>query len=128
MVQKTRQLLAGEGVTTAEEQFPYWFTRAMTVLIAYTDEGEARHYASKLGLLGIRSKVIEVHDPQLPEKLVEWDITIIHNISRRRKWRLWWVARCASLKLFNPPLIVNAAGFSGDIISQYRSRFEAQKI
>ena len=127
MADKAVRLLAGDGVTSAEDQFPYWFTRSMTVLIVYETE-DAERYRGRLAVDGIHSYILRFDDPNLKDKLVEWDITIIHNLSGKRRWRLWWIARRASLQLFNPPLLVNGPGWDDDLIARYKARFEAQRI
>lgn len=133
LVNKTISLLNGGGVVHPKDQFAYWFAESMSVLLLHDAQTDAltATFEAHLTTMGIRCTRTSVSNPSLPSLLIEKDITIIHNFSKKRCWRLWLIARQASLQLFNPPVIVNQAwdlDTSDAIIDRYRTAFKNQLL
>lgn len=133
MVDKTKRLLAGDGIETPEAQFKEWFARSMSVLILDSPPTTmaAAHFETMLHAKGIRVIRKSINTPGLPKTLLENDITIIHNFSKQKRIKLSVIARIASLKLFNPPLIINIPWDIQDqppIEHQYRIAFESKSF
>ncbi len=128
MVEKTLDLLKGGGVSSPSDQFHYWFKQSMAILVVSDSDESATHYCQRLQSIGVRA--IPYSGPVSPigSLLLKHDITIIHNLTGRKKVALWWIARLSSLKLFNPPLVVNQPQFDTDIIETYRRLSEAQRF
>ncbi|MGE4170284.1 MAG: glycosyltransferase family 9 protein [Candidatus Margulisiibacteriota bacterium] len=133
MVAKTEILLDGGGVESANDQFAYWFKASMTVLVLddAKTEAHAKAYADHLNALGIVAHRTSVYTPELPAKLLEGDITIIHNFSGKRRLYLAWEARKIALKLFNPPLLIHTAKNplpEAETIAYYKDAFEHKRF
>ena len=133
MVDKVKRVLAGEGFVRSEDQFRYWFKKAMSILVLYNDktESSAKKYAGLLKEAGIRVNLMSIKTKNIYSKLIEYDVTIIHNFSKKRKLFLFFWSLMVSLKLFNPPLIVNEEGLVDNvqkIAFEYKKRFEKKRI
>lgn len=129
MVEKTQRLLNGEGITGAQAQFEYWFEYSMTILILYdrATEPAARTYSAQLKSWGLDAVSAELTDPLLFQIILKNDVSIIHNLTFRRKLYLFWLSQRATAKLHNPPLIVNQflnPDNKSDTIEYYRREFE----
>ena len=109
MVKKSLTLLKEGGVETPKDQFDYWFKQSMTVLILEDEKTAqtAANLADQLSKAGIRHHREPINIKNLYDRLIEKDITVIHNLTSKRKLYIGSVCRIVSLKLFNPPLIIN---------------------
>jgi len=131
MVDKTKALISGQGLETAEDQFKEWFSRSMSVLILDSPETTvaAAKFESVLAKANIRVTRVPVTIGAIDELLLQKDVTIIHNFSGRRRLYLSFLARKAALQLFNPPLIIHSAWEIDESIpieNRYRTAFEAK--
>lgn len=126
MVDKTISLLHGGGVVSASDQFAYWFKVSMTVLVIGHTLAEALQYAQSLQNYGVHAVPFSGPLNALPAQLLAHDVTIIHNLTGKKRFVLWWIARLASLKLFNPPMVVHQPAFATDPILSYRTLSESQ--
>ncbi|MFT5171651.1 MAG: ADP-heptose:LPS heptosyltransferase [Candidatus Marinamargulisbacteria bacterium] len=131
MVEKAIDLLQGGGIKTGVKQFRYWFCQSMVVLILFDDRTTqaATAFSQSLTDAGIRNYRSHINDKTLSEKLMVHNVSIMHNLTKRRKWRLFWVSQRASRKLFNPPLVIHGDVVipeNGDVIDFYTQKFEAK--
>jgi ADP-heptose:LPS heptosyltransferase len=132
MVEKAKSVLEGAGVETPEQQFAYWFKKSMQILILFNKKTKqaAFQYQKILASLGFDAIAKNIHDNNMKSLLIEKDITIIHNFSQKKKIRLLLTTLIVSLKLFNPPLIVNSPQYfnqENEILEFYKEMFE-QKL
>jgi ADP-heptose:LPS heptosyltransferase len=129
MVDKTISLLNGGGVSSAKDQFDYWFKLSMTILVIGQTMADAMHYCQTLRTKGLHAVPFSGSLKTLADKLLEHDITIIHNLTGQKQIALWWIARLSSIKLFNPPMIVNHPAFADDDpIQNYQKLSAAQRF
>ncbi|MFC1771273.1 glycosyltransferase family 9 protein, partial [Candidatus Margulisiibacteriota bacterium] len=133
MIEKTISLLEGKGVSKAQEQFFHWFCYSMQILILYNKKTqvEALEYKEKLSELGFTAYARNICERKLYRYLLEKDINIIHNFTSRKKFKLFWTSLFVSLKLFNPPLIINKANRpvnKEQIIAFYKNKFGQKKL
>ncbi len=121
MSDKTQRLLQGEGTQT----WLYWAQHTTTILIL---GDPATHYlaqglATQLEASGIRTILTKVNDPALVKKIRENDISIIHNVSGRRRWIVAIAARLATLKYGSMPLMIHQPdSFDKDYYERYIRR------
>ena len=133
MVDKTLALLDGKGVQSASDQFNLWFRASMSVLLLEDIQSTylASQFEHELKTQGIRVIRRDVLAPNLFEALVENDVTIIHNFSRKRRFYVALRARLVSLKLFNPPVVINqiwTVKHPDSIPNRYRRAFEEKHV
>lgn len=133
MVEKTQRLLSGEGNQAPDDQFRDWFKRSMSVLILDNEieRENATLFEQTLRLFGIRVTRADVTHNNLANVLLQNDVTVIHNFTKTRKWRLEILARNASLQLFNPPLIIHedwAVATEDALIHAYRQKFKEKRF
>ena len=143
MVKKSLALLKEGGVETPKDQFDYWFKQSMTVLILEDEKTAqtAAALADQLSKVGIRHHREPINIRNLYDRLIEKDITVIHNLTSKRKLYIGSVCRIVSLKLFNPPLIINESLESksiesksldsqndSDYIAFYKEKYEKKRV
>lgn len=109
MVQKTRQLLAGDGISGIDAQRRYWFKTCMNILILYDTQtqDDALTILATLKEWGIYCFAYDYRDPALKTCIREHDISIVHNLTKKRKLRLWLTCQNANKKLHHPPLLLH---------------------
>jgi hypothetical protein len=133
MVAKTEKLLDGGGIEKAAEQFVYWFENSMHILVLHDEKTreKAQAFHWQLGQWGLRAFLERVDRAELYKTVTENDVSIIHNLSGKRKWRLFWLSQRANKFLHNPPLVVHSEYANlekGAVIENYRLAFEKKLI
>lgn len=133
MVQKTLRLLKGEGKVTPADQFRYWFKESQTILVIYdkkTHDPDIQFF-QQIQDWGLYGFMRSVHDPELFKLMASHDISIVHTLTPRLKWKLWSMCQLVSSKIHNPPLLVEATqtfrSFD-ELIRFYTSAFQHKKL
>lgn len=131
MVDKTKALLLGGGLQTPTEQFKEWFAKSMSILILDSPDTtiQAVEFEAMLKKENVRVLRKPITTSKLAPVLLENDITIIHNFSGKKKFRVSIIARIMSLKLFTPALIINSPWTIDPLIAienRYRAAFEGK--
>ena len=109
MVEKTQQLLAGQGYVEPLEQFEYWFGESLNILLLYDKDSadHARALYEQMLSWGLFVLLQPAAAPDLYKTVTENDIAIIHNLATGGKIRLFLLSQFASDYLHNPPLVVH---------------------
>jgi ADP-heptose:LPS heptosyltransferase len=133
MAAQALAVLGGEGVIEPKDQFHYWFKLGMQILLLYCDKSkkEVLKYKAILEGYNIFVCIEPISSKKIYNKLIENDITIIHNFSEKRKIYLKITSLIVALKLFNSPLIINnkqAPGTEDEIIDMYKQAFESMSL
>ena len=121
MVQKSLELLKSNGYQRSNEQFKHWFEHSTNILILYNDQNKntATQYKQRLLSENIKVHLLPITAKNIYQTMLEHDITIVHNFSKKKKWYISILCRLISLKLFNPPLIVNDNNINIESIIYY---------
>jgi len=133
MVNKTLRLLQGGGYEKPLEQFEYWFTTSMPVLILYDTftEKAAKRLLSLLREWNFHAWLAPVDSSDLYTILTRHDIAIVHNLSARRRMYLFWLSQKVNAFLHNPPLVIHTTRYpllKSALIEYYRTCFEKKWI
>lgn len=128
MVQKSLALLNGDGISGIPEQREYWFTTCMNIALLFDNQtqDEVTTLKGTLQHWGIHTFAIHINDPNLPKLLRENDISIVHNIPKKKKLRLWFLCQRLNKKLHHPPLLLHerpVVQSLSDCVSDYIKHF-----
>ena len=131
MVQKSLQLLNKNGHKRSADQFKHWFEHSTNILVLYDkkNEANAKQYYQRLLSENIKAHFLSINANNIYKEMLANDINIVHNFSKKKKIFISILCRLISLKLFNPPLIINENNVSiSDIITFYKTKFESKKL
>jgi len=131
MVLSAIELLDGGGVSTYDDAQLHWFQVSMHVVILYSKRtySQSKEYADQLEGWGVKVWLLPINTPKLTGFLIENDIRIIHNFSRRRRLRLFFSALSMNLKEVHFPLILNSREHpvaQEELLPFYRAHFRAR--
>jgi ADP-heptose:LPS heptosyltransferase len=130
---KTLELLKGQGITGFTDQQNYWFSSCMHILILYDKQtlSPAQAFQDQLTTWQIFSTLAPVNSPHLDQIACDYDIKIFHNLTHKRRLRLFLKTQLLNQKLAHPPLLVhNLPAFKSkiDLVTFYQNKFETRLL
>ena len=132
MITKTIALLNGGGVSTKKEQREHWFSMCMTILVLWDEQSKERNefLYRTLTKWGFIVHSLYYADSGVEKFIREHDIAIVHNLSGKRRWRLFLSGQRVIKYIYHSPLWIHddVKFESKDDLIQYYSNKFSQKI
>jgi len=133
MVRKTKALLSGDGVETKLDQQSHWYSVCLPVLVLYDDTvvEDSKKLEADLRSWGFNVFRKELSDPHLFQFMRERDISIVHNLTNRRKWSLFILGQKLIKTLYHSPLFLHGKMHietKDDLIHLYNRRFSKKLL
>ncbi len=125
MLEKFKALLVGQGVSDVGDQLVYWFKESLHTLVVYDDDTkeDADVLCKSLhewGFYAIKTRKVDL------KILRENDISIIRNLTIKKKLRFFYLAQRANKFLHHPPLCDHSReGVSSEAewVNRYKKMF-----
>lgn len=133
MIEKTRLLLNGGGVSSRKDQIEHWFSMCMTILILW-DESTKDEYVTLFNTLkkwGFMVHARHCNDQGLETFIREHDIAIVHNLTGKRRWRLFLIGQRVIKYIYHSPLWIHHSihvDTKDDLIQFYSRKFSRKLL
>lgn len=131
MVEKTLSLLQGGGVAQRDAQYRYWIKTGFPIGILYDakTEADAKSFQKSLLSWGFHPLLHMIDSPDLFDFLRQNDILIMHNLTGRKRFTLWIIAKkLQSFLIFAGHVVNNAAKTEDELFTLYRHSYEKRWV